>query len=69
MELKFLWGFESLWLRLLQTLMNATVTLVSTMERALINQTASTAAAHKDLLATDVKQVRSNCVQFVMNLK
>ena len=30
--------------------MNATVTLVSTMERLLINQKALTAAAQKDLL-------------------
>ena len=48
--------------------MNATVTPASTMERALISQTALTAAAHKDLLVTDVKQVRGNCVQFTINL-
>ena len=68
MKLKFPWVFELLSLRLLQTSMNATVTLVSTMERALINQTASTAAAHKDLLVTDVKQVRGNCGEFTINL-
>ena len=49
--------------------MSATVTLVSTMERALINQTALTAAANQDLLATDVKQVKGNFMQFEINLK
>ena len=68
MELKFLCVFELLLLRLLQTSMNATVTLASTMERVLIDQTALTAAAQMDLLATDVKQVRGNCMQFAMNL-
>ena len=52
----------------LQISTNATVTLVLTMERVLINQTPLTAAAQTDLLATDVKQVRWNCVQFAMNL-
>ena len=55
MELKFIRVHDLLWLRLLQTSMNATVTLVSTTERVLISQAALTAAAHKDLLATDVK--------------
>ena len=50
--------FKLLWLRFLQISTNATVTLVSTMEHVLINQTALTAAAQKDLLATDVKQVK-----------
>ena len=68
MELKFLCVFELLSLRLLQTSMNATVTLASTMERVLINQTALTATAQTDLLATDVKQVRGNCMQFAINL-
>ena len=68
MELKFICVDDLLWLRLLQTSMNATVTLVSTMESVLISQTALTAAAHEDLLATDVKQVRGNYVQFAMNL-
>ena len=67
MELKFLCVFELLWLRLLQTSMNATVTLASTMERVSISQAASTAAAQMDLLATDVKQVRANCMQVAMN--
>ena len=40
--------------------MNATATLVSTMERVLIRETALSAAVHKDLLATDVKQVTDN---------
>ena len=52
----------------LQISTNATVTIVSTMERVLINQTALTAAAQTDLLATDVKQVKGNCLQFAMNL-
>ena len=69
MELKFLCVFELLSLRLLQTSMNATVTLASTMERVLINQTALTAAAPTGLLATDVKQVKGNCMQFTINLK
>ena len=68
MELKFICVYDLLWLRLLQTSMNATVTPASTMERVLSSQTALTAAAQKDLLATDVKQVRGNCVQFAMNL-
>ena len=68
MELKFLFVFELLSLRLLQTSMNATVTLASTMERVLINQAALTAAAQTDLLATDVKKVRGNCMQFAINL-
>ena len=67
MELKFICGYDLLWLRLLQTSMNATVTLASTMEHVLINQTALTAAAQMDLLATDVKQVRGNSMQFAMN--
>ena len=67
MELKFIRVHDLLWLRLLQTSMNATVTLVSTTERVLISQAALTAAAHKDLLATDVKQVRGNSMQFAMN--
>ena len=67
MELNFPWVFELLWLRLLQTSMNATVTLASTMEPVLISQTALTAAAQTDLLATDVKQVRGNCMQFAMS--
>ena len=54
-------------LRFLQISTNATVTLASTMERVLISQTALTAAAQTDLLATDVKQVRGNCMQFAMN--
>ena len=52
----------------LQISTNATVTLASTMERVLISQTALTAAAHKDLLATDVKQVRANFMQFALNV-
>ena len=52
----------------LQISTNATVTLVSTVERVLISQTALTAAAQTDLLATDVKQVKGNCLQFAMNL-
>ena len=68
MELKFICVYDLLWLRLLQTSMNVTVTPASTMERVLTSQTALTAAAQTDLLATDVKQVRGNCVQFAMNL-
>ena len=68
MELKFIYVFELLWLRLLQTSMNATVTLVSIMELVWISQTALTAAVHKDLLATVVKHVRGNCTQFAMIL-
>ena len=52
----------------LQISTNATVTLVSTMERALINQTALTAAAQTGLLAAVVKQVRGNCTLFEMKL-
>ena len=66
-ELKFTCVLKSLWLRFLQMSTNATVTLASTMERVLISQTALTAAVQKDLLATDVKQVRGNCMQFAMN--
>ena len=66
-ELKLTCVFKWLLLRFLQILTNATVTLALTMERVLINQTALTAAAQTDLLATDVKQVRGNCMQFAMN--
>ena len=68
MELKFTCVFKLLWLRFLQTSTNATVTPASTMERVLINQTALTAAARTDLMATNVKHVRGNCMQFAMNL-
>ena len=67
-ELKFTCVFKLSLLRLSQISMNAKVTLASTMERVLISQTALTAAAQTDLLATDVKQVRGNCTQFAMNL-
>ena len=59
--------FKLLWLRFLQISTNATVTLVSTMEHVLINQTALIAAAQTDLLATDVKQVKGNCTEFAKN--
>ena len=68
MELKFICVYDLLWLRLSQTSIIAKVTPASTMERVLISQTALTAAAHKDLLATDVKQIRGNFMQFAMNL-
>ena len=68
MELKFICVYNLLWFRLLQSSMNAKVIPASTMERVLTSQTALTATAQRDLLATDVKQVRGNFMQFAMYL-